>query len=62
VIKASHDGYLNAFGVLHERELTLNATGLIVTGPVVIGWSRRRARSMRQCGPWRAFTPTPPST
>ncbi|WP_208249419.1 heparinase II/III family protein [Rhizobium sp. T1470] len=32
VIKASHDGYLNAFGVLHERELTLNATGLIVTG------------------------------
>ncbi|KWV44062.1 heparinase [Rhizobium altiplani] len=32
VIKSSHDGYLNAFGVLHERELTLNATGLIVTG------------------------------
>lgn len=32
VIKASHDGYLKPFGVLHQRELTLNATGLIVTG------------------------------
>jgi uncharacterized heparinase superfamily protein len=31
-IKASHDGYLRAFGVLYERELTLNATGSIVTG------------------------------
>lgn len=32
VIKASHDGYVKPFGVLHQRELTLNATGLIVTG------------------------------
>ncbi|MGO4564329.1 heparinase II/III family protein [Rhizobium sp. 2YAF20] len=31
-VKASHDGYLQAFGVHHERELTLNATGTIVTG------------------------------
>jgi uncharacterized heparinase superfamily protein len=31
-IKASHDGYLRAFGVLHERELTMNAAGSIVTG------------------------------
>jgi len=31
-IKASHDGYLDAFGVIHERELTLNAAGSIVTG------------------------------
>jgi uncharacterized heparinase superfamily protein len=31
-VKASHDGYLRAFGVHHERELTLNATGTIVTG------------------------------
>jgi uncharacterized heparinase superfamily protein len=32
VVRASHDGYLKAFGVLHERELTLNATGSIMTG------------------------------
>ncbi|NLS05857.1 heparinase [Rhizobium sp. P32RR-XVIII] len=32
VIKVSHDGYLKNFGVLHERELTLNAAGSIVTG------------------------------
>jgi uncharacterized heparinase superfamily protein len=32
VVKASHDGYLKAFGALHERELTLNATGSIMTG------------------------------
>ncbi len=32
VIKVSHDGYLRNFGVLHERELTLNAAGSIVTG------------------------------
>ncbi|WP_037072466.1 heparinase II/III family protein [Rhizobium sp. CF142] len=31
-IKARHDGYLDAFGVIHERELTLNAAGSIVTG------------------------------
>lgn len=31
-IKASHDGYLSAFGVYHERELTLNAGGSILTG------------------------------
>ncbi|WP_086997375.1 heparinase II/III family protein [Rhizobium sullae] len=31
-IKVSHDGYLKNFGVLHERELTLNAAGSIVTG------------------------------
>ncbi|KZS55762.1 MULTISPECIES: heparinase II/III family protein [Rhizobium] len=31
-IKLSHDGYLRVFGVLHERELTLNAAGSIVTG------------------------------
>jgi len=32
VVLASHDGYLASFGLLHERELTLNATGTIVTG------------------------------
>ncbi|KRB62949.1 heparinase [Rhizobium sp. Root708] len=32
VIKARHDGYAKAFGALHERELTLNATGSIITG------------------------------
>jgi uncharacterized heparinase superfamily protein len=32
VIRASHDGYFRAFGALHERELTLNATGSIMTG------------------------------
>jgi len=32
VVKASHDGYLKEFGVLHERELILNATGSIMTG------------------------------
>lgn len=31
-VKASHDGYLQAFGVHHERELTLNAAGTILTG------------------------------
>lgn len=31
-IKASHDGYLRAFGVLFERELTLNSAGSIITG------------------------------
>jgi uncharacterized heparinase superfamily protein len=31
-VKASHDGYLKAFGVRHERELTLNAAGTILTG------------------------------
>ncbi|ULJ71560.1 heparinase II/III family protein [Rhizobium gallicum] len=31
-IKVSHDGYLKNFGMLHERELTLNAAGSIVTG------------------------------
>ncbi|MBB3660500.1 putative heparinase superfamily protein [Rhizobium sp. BK650] len=31
-IKARHDGYLDPFGVIHERELTLNAAGSIVTG------------------------------
>ncbi|KAA0698871.1 heparinase [Neorhizobium sp. P12A] len=31
-VKASHDGYLAAFGVYHERELTLNASGSILTG------------------------------
>jgi uncharacterized heparinase superfamily protein len=31
-IRASHDGYLRNFGVLHERELTLNSAGSIVTG------------------------------
>ncbi|MGO7888566.1 heparinase II/III family protein, partial [Rhizobium ruizarguesonis] len=31
-INLSHDGYVRMFGVLHERELTLNAAGSIVTG------------------------------
>lgn len=31
-LKAMHDGYLRSFGVLHERELTLNAAGSILTG------------------------------
>ncbi|TCL73060.1 heparinase II/III family protein [Rhizobium sp. BK251] len=31
-VKASHDGYLRSFGIVHERELTLNATGTILTG------------------------------
>jgi uncharacterized heparinase superfamily protein len=31
-VKTSHDGYLSAFGVYHERELTLNAGGSIMTG------------------------------
>jgi uncharacterized heparinase superfamily protein len=31
-VKAAHDGYLGAFGVYHERELTLNAAGSILTG------------------------------
>jgi uncharacterized heparinase superfamily protein len=31
-VKANHDGYLSAFGVHHERELTLNAAGSILTG------------------------------
>src|SRR5262249_3795703 len=31
-LKAMHEGYLRAFGVLHERELTLNASGSILTG------------------------------
>jgi uncharacterized heparinase superfamily protein len=31
-VKASHDGYLAAFGVHHEREISLNANGSIVTG------------------------------
>jgi uncharacterized heparinase superfamily protein len=32
VVLASHDGYLASFGLLHERELTLNASGTILTG------------------------------
>jgi uncharacterized heparinase superfamily protein len=31
-LKMSHDGYLRGFGVLHEREISMNATGAIVTG------------------------------
>jgi uncharacterized heparinase superfamily protein len=32
VVLATHDGYLAAFGLYHERELTLNAGGTIMTG------------------------------
>lgn len=31
-VKAAHDGYLAAFGLMHERELTLNSAGTIITG------------------------------
>lgn len=31
-VKASHDGYVASFGLMHERELTLNSAGTIVTG------------------------------
>ena len=31
-VVASHDGYLNPFGIRHERELTLSPHGLAVTG------------------------------
>ena len=31
-VRAAHDGYLSTFGYCHERELTLNATGTILTG------------------------------
>jgi uncharacterized heparinase superfamily protein len=31
-VKASHDGYLARLGLMHERELTLNTAGTIVTG------------------------------
>lgn len=31
-LKMVHDGYLSGFGVLHERELSMNATGAIITG------------------------------
>jgi uncharacterized heparinase superfamily protein len=42
VIKVSHDGYLRNFGVLHERELTLNAAGSIVTGRDRLVWQGER--------------------
>ncbi|WP_438617552.1 heparinase II/III family protein [Oryzifoliimicrobium ureilyticus] len=29
---ATHDGYLSDFGLLHQREISLNATGTIITG------------------------------
>ena len=32
VVLARHDGYLAVFGLYHERELTLNAGGTIITG------------------------------
>jgi len=31
-VTASHDGYLNPFGIRHERELTLSPQGLALTG------------------------------
>lgn len=31
-VRASHDGYLAAFGLMHEREVTLNNAGTIITG------------------------------
>jgi uncharacterized heparinase superfamily protein len=31
-LRASHDGYVARFGLMHERELTLNAAGTIITG------------------------------
>ncbi|MDE1994658.1 MAG: heparinase II/III family protein, partial [Rhizobiaceae bacterium] len=31
-VRAVHDGYLSAFGYAHERELSLNAAGTILTG------------------------------
>jgi uncharacterized heparinase superfamily protein len=49
VIKASHDGYLKTFGVLHERELTLNATGSILTGcdRLIMPEERKRDEPLR---------------
>jgi uncharacterized heparinase superfamily protein len=31
-VRAAHDGYLSAFGYVHEREISLNAAGTILTG------------------------------
>ncbi len=31
-VRAAHDGYLSAFGYVHEREVSLNASGTIVAG------------------------------
>lgn len=31
-VKAAHDGYLAAFGLMHEREVALNHAGTIITG------------------------------
>jgi len=31
-VRAAHDGYLSAFGYVHEREISLNASGTIVAG------------------------------
>jgi uncharacterized heparinase superfamily protein len=31
-VKAAHDGYLTGFGLMHEREVTLNSAGTIITG------------------------------
>jgi len=31
-VKAAHDGYVANFGLMHEREITLNSAGTIITG------------------------------
>ncbi len=31
-LTASHDGYTNLFGLIHERQITLNETGSLITG------------------------------
>jgi uncharacterized heparinase superfamily protein len=31
-VRAAHDGYLSTFGYVHEREISLNASGTIVAG------------------------------
>ncbi|MGL1922451.1 MAG: heparinase II/III family protein [Hyphomicrobiales bacterium] len=46
-ITASHDGYINAFGLLHKRQITLSETGDLITG-VDILTSEKQKPSAKQ--------------
>ncbi|WP_081718384.1 heparinase II/III family protein [Lutibaculum baratangense] len=43
-VRASHDGYLGTFGIVHERRLTLDAMGSSIDGEEVFHQAGRRHR------------------